>query len=164
MATPAHPFPLALAQEGECVKVMALRAGKSLETRLRRMGLAVDSVVEVIARQPGGALVIGCQGTRLALGIGMAHQIMVIRLEESGMAQVLRDLAVGQHGRVVGFQQAAQAYKRKLLAMGLTPGTEFTVVRYAPLGDPIEILVRGFHLSLRQDEAGALQVEEIDHA
>jgi ferrous iron transport protein A len=80
------------------------------------------------------------------------------------MAQVLRDLAVGQHGRVVGFQATAQAYKRKLLALGLTPGTEFTVVRCAPLGDPIEILVRGFHLSLRQDEAAVLQIEEIEHA
>jgi hypothetical protein len=46
-------------------------------------GLAVDSVVEVMVRQPGGALVIGCNGTRLALGVGMAHQIMVIPIEES---------------------------------------------------------------------------------
>ena len=105
---------------------------------------------------------IGFQGTRLALGAGMAHQIMVIRKERK-MALVLRDLTVGQRGRVLGFQQTAQAYKRKLLAMGLTPGTEFTVVRYAPLGDPIEILVRGFHLTLRQDEAAALQIEEINH-
>lgn len=50
------------------------------------------------------------------------------------MAQVLRELAVGQRGRVVGFQRTAQAYKRKLLAMGLTPGTEFTVVRHAAAG------------------------------
>jgi ferrous iron transport protein A len=46
--------------------------------------------------------------------------------------------------------------------MGLTPGTEFTVIRVAPLGDPVEIQVRGFHLSLRQQEADALIVEEID--
>lgn len=44
---------------------------------------------------------------------------------------------------------------------GLTPGTEFTVTRYAPLGDPIEILVRGFKLSLRKDEAKTLFVEEV---
>jgi ferrous iron transport protein A len=46
--------------------------------------------------------------------------------------------------------------------MGLTPGTEFTVIRVAPLGDPVEIRVRGFHLSLRKQEADTLIVEEID--
>ena len=46
--------------------------------------------------------------------------------------------------------------------MGLTPGTEFTVTRVAPLGDPVEILVRGFKLSLRKDEAAALVVEELN--
>jgi ferrous iron transport protein A len=44
--------------------------------------------------------------------------------------------------------------------MGLTPGAEFVVTRYAPLGDPVEIRVRGFSLTLRRDEAAALQVEK----
>jgi ferrous iron transport protein A len=43
--------------------------------------------------------------------------------------------------------------------MGLTPGTELRVTRVAPMGDPVEIQVRGFRLSLRKDEAAALQVE-----
>lgn len=45
--------------------------------------------------------------------------------------------------------------------MGLTKGTDLTVNRVAPLGDPIEITVRGFHLSLRRDEAVALLVKEV---
>jgi ferrous iron transport protein A len=45
--------------------------------------------------------------------------------------------------------------------MGLTPGTEFTVVRLAPLGDPIEIVVRGYSVSLRKNEAEMLQVERL---
>ena len=73
----------------------------------------------------------------------------------------LRDLAVGSMGRVVGYEKAARGYRGKLLAMGLTPVTEFTVTRHAPLGDPVEILVRGFKLSLRKDEANALFVEEV---
>jgi len=73
----------------------------------------------------------------------------------------LRDLAVGCTGRVIGYEKAARSYKGKLLAMGLTPGTEFTVTRHAPLGDPVEIQVRGFKLSLRKDEANALFVEEV---
>jgi ferrous iron transport protein A len=48
--------------------------------------------------------------------------------------------------------------------MGLTPGIEFKVIRHAPLGDPVEIEVRGFKLSLRKQEADALIVEEVDNA
>ena len=75
------------------------------------------------------------------------------------MSQNLKDLAVGDTGRVVGFGEGSKAYRRKLLSMGLTPGVEFSVTRYAPMGDPVEIRVRGFSLSLRKDEAAALRVE-----
>ncbi len=75
------------------------------------------------------------------------------------MAMTLGQLAVGEAGKVVGFDKSNRAYRQKLLAMGLTPGTEFTVVRYAPLGDPVEIRIRGFALSLRKAEANALLVE-----
>jgi ferrous iron transport protein A len=76
------------------------------------------------------------------------------------MSISLGNMNVGDRGRVAGFAAGSKSYRRKLLAMGLTPGTEFTVSRYAPLGDPVEIRVRGFSLSLRKDEAAALLVEE----
>jgi len=73
----------------------------------------------------------------------------------------LKDLAVGDQGKVVGYEEeGGRTYRKKLLAMGLTPGTEFSVTRCAPLGDPVEIKVRGFSLSLRKEEAAALQVEK----
>ena len=75
------------------------------------------------------------------------------------MTMTLGQLAVGEAGKVVGFDKSNRAYRQKLLAMGLTPGTEFIVVRYAPLGDPVEIRVRGFALSLRKAEANALLVK-----
>ncbi len=77
------------------------------------------------------------------------------------MSNSLKDLAAGDSGRVVGFGDGNKAYRRKLLSMGLTPGIEFSVTRYAPMGDPVEIRVRGFSLSLRKDEAAALQVEKL---
>jgi ferrous iron transport protein A len=73
----------------------------------------------------------------------------------------LRDAAIGSVLRVIGYEPTARDYKRKLLAMGLTPGTELRVMRHAPLGDPTEIEVRDFHLSLRKDEADALIVTPI---
>lgn len=73
----------------------------------------------------------------------------------------LGDLAPGARGRVVGYAGDNRTYRRQLLAMGLIPGAEFTVVRRAPLGDPVEIQVLGFLLSLRAHEAAGLQVEQL---
>ncbi len=73
----------------------------------------------------------------------------------------LKMLAVGDRGKIVGFDKAGKAYRKRLLAMGLTPGTEFTVTRFAPLGDPIEIRIRGFSLSLRKNEATVLLIEKL---
>ncbi len=75
------------------------------------------------------------------------------------MTESLREMAVGDNGRVVGFGDGGRSYRKKLLSMGLTPGVEFSVTRLAPMGDPVEIKVRGFSLSLRKDEADALLIE-----
>jgi len=77
------------------------------------------------------------------------------------MTLTLKDLAVGETAQVSGFGEGSRAYRRKLLSLGLTPGTELTVTRWAPLGDPVEIKLRGFSLSLRKDEAASLIVEKI---
>lgn len=75
------------------------------------------------------------------------------------MNGTLRDMQVGETGTVAGYAKGARAYREKLLAMGLTRGTVFNVVRIAPMGDPVEINVRGFALTLRKDEAATLMVE-----
>lgn len=73
----------------------------------------------------------------------------------------LGDLEAGARARVAGYTSASRPYLRRLLAMGLIPGAEFTVLRRAPLGDPVEIEVLGFRLSLRAGEAAAIRIEEI---
>ncbi|MBC8259939.1 MAG: ferrous iron transport protein A [SAR324 cluster bacterium] len=74
--------------------------------------------------------------------------------------KTLNDLAVGDQALVRGFEQGKSAFRKKLLSMGLTPGTELKVTRYAPLGDPVEIQVRGFSLTLRKSEADMLIIEK----
>jgi len=66
------------------------------------------------------------------------------------MTETLRDIAVGERGRVTGFVAGAKAYRKRLLSMGLTRGVSFEVTRCAPMGDPIELRVRGYSLSLRK--------------
>jgi ferrous iron transport protein A len=73
----------------------------------------------------------------------------------------LKEMVPGSRGCVSGYAQSESSYRDRLLSMGLTKGTEFTVLRVAPLGDPVEIEVRGFRLSLRKNEADALLVRRI---
>ena len=75
------------------------------------------------------------------------------------MKNTLADLDVGDSGRVKGFAKGNKEYRKKLLAMGLIKGTELTVKRVAPMGDPVEINTRGYSLTLRKDEAATLLVE-----
>ena len=72
----------------------------------------------------------------------------------------LSSVAVGGKGRVVGFDLPGEQ-RQRLLEMGLTRGVEFQIIRYAPLGDPIELKVRGYHLSLRKRDAAGVRVELI---
>lgn len=51
------------------------------------------------------------------------------------------------------------AVKRRIMDMGITKGTEIAVRRVAPLGDPVEVTVRGYELSLRKDEAAKIEME-----
>ncbi len=73
--------------------------------------------------------------------------------------QHLSDLEIGKRAKITGYAEKNKALRKKLLAMGLVKGTEIKVIRTAPLGDPVEIEVRGFQLSLRKEEAQALNVE-----
>jgi len=73
----ARLFPLAMAAEGDKVRICFLRAGKGLEKRLIEMGLNLETELEVVQRHTNGAVVIARGEMRLALGAGMAHKIMV---------------------------------------------------------------------------------------
>lgn len=72
----------------------------------------------------------------------------------------LSALPIGQKARVVSFDLPPEQ-RQRLLEMGLTVGVSFEVVRFAPLGDPIEIKVRSYHLSLRKREAAGIRVTRL---
>ncbi|MGB0722418.1 MAG: FeoA family protein [Gammaproteobacteria bacterium] len=74
------------------------------------------------------------------------------------MSAHLGELNPGDCARVTGFARGDKAFRKRLLAMGLTAGTRLEVVRTAPLGDPVEIRVRGVSMSLRRGEAVMVQV------
>ncbi len=70
----------------------------------------------------------------------------------------LRELKPGQHAKVTSISTTG-TMKRRIMDMGVTPGVQIKVIKMAPLGDPIEVNVRGYELSLRKDEAAQIVVE-----
>ncbi|MDF2538703.1 MAG: iron transporter FeoA [Herbinix sp.] len=72
----------------------------------------------------------------------------------------LKELKPGQEGTVVSIGEKGQV-RRRIMDMGVTPGTSVKVIKVAPLGDPIEINIRGYELSLRKDEAVHIQIEPV---
>lgn len=72
--------------------------------------------------------------------------------------KTLRDVRVGETVKVVKLHGEG-AVKRRIMDMGLTKGTEVFVRKVAPLGDPVELTVRGYELSLRKADAEMVEVE-----
>ena len=70
----------------------------------------------------------------------------------------LRELPLGKSAKVVKLTGEG-AIKRRIMDMGITKGTELIVRKVAPLGDPIELTVRGYELSLRKADAERIEVE-----
>ena len=72
----------------------------------------------------------------------------------------LKDVKVGESATVARLTGAG-ALKRRIMDMGLTKGTRVHVRKVAPLGDPLELTVRGYELSIRKDEAASVEVEDV---
>ena len=72
----------------------------------------------------------------------------------------LNNLKVGQSGRIVK-NRTKGAIKQRLIDMGITKGVVVKVVKIAPLGDPIEVELRGYNLSIRKNDAKDIEIEEV---
>ena len=71
--------------------------------------------------------------------------------------KTLRDVKVGEHAVIVKLHGEG-AVKRRIMDMGITKGTEVHIRKVAPLGDPIEVTVRGYELSIRKADAEMIEI------
>ena len=78
------------------------------------------------------------------------------------MQTSLDRLGAGQQARVTGYRRDKPNLLQRLLEMGLTRGVDVRVLRFAPLGDPMEVFVRGYQLSVRLEEAALVEVDTVD--
>ena len=88
------------------------------------------------------------------------HENYSRQLEGGRIVKKLNDVCPGERCKVVKITSKGNLFKR-ITEMGLTTGTVIEVERVAPLGDPVEMKVKGYHLSLRKDEASKIEVEMI---
>lgn len=72
--------------------------------------------------------------------------------------KTLKDVSVGQTAQVKRIHGEG-ALRRRIMDMGITKGVEIYVRKVAPLGDPVELTIRGYELSIRKNEAEAIEVE-----
>lgn len=79
---------------------------------------------------------------------------------ETTMGMTLSQLKPGEKGRIEKLNGQG-AVKRRIRDMGVTPGSLIEVVRVAPLGDPIDVKVRGYHLSLRKEDAADIVIQKV---
>ena len=74
----------------------------------------------------------------------------------------MADLKAGELAEITGYTLGNASYRAKLLALGLKNGVQLKIINVAPLGEPFEIAVRGYHLSLRRDEVGVIKVKKLE--
>lgn len=87
--------------------------------------------------------------------------INIILVKKGGALMTLDELEIGKDAIISSVNCADQALRRHILDMGLTPGTEVTLVKVAPMGDPMQLLVRGYELTLRKADAANIGVENV---
>jgi Fur family ferric uptake transcriptional regulator len=164
------------AKPGERLKVKQLEAGRQMQLRISSMGLKIGDEIEVVSNGFGGQVVIGSGDTRLVIGSGMAQKIWVEPVDtlldaskdgqadtisdQESLRMLLCDMKAGQEGTIVRIS-GESTLRRRLLEMGINRGARIFVEKYAPLKDPIELVVKGYHVSLRVEEAAHILIEKV---
>lgn len=154
-------FPLFEVTSGRA-RVVALNADEAQTRRLNDLGLRVGARLEIVQHSgENGVLVAINDDGRMVLDPATARAVDVSLLESVMPAMTIAELRPGDRARILKLGKGVLDYRQRLMSMGLTPGVEFEITRVAPLGDPVEIRVRGFSMSLRKAEAELLGVEKL---
>jgi ferrous iron transport protein A len=145
---------------GHSARILRVTGEHAEAQRLREMGFRESAVIEKTA--DSGALICKVGEARVALSRKLGQNIFVEDLGKadrvvSDQVILLSRMTIGQRGIIRDYTADNNDYER-IVEMGVTPGEQVEIIRYAPLGDPIEIRIRGYLLSLRKQEADRIKV------
>ncbi|MGX7196241.1 ferrous iron transport protein A [Enterococcus olivae] len=125
---------------------------------LQRMGIVPTNKVTLLKIDDHMGI-LSLQNSRFALARELLDSICVEEIQMMKQWLSLDQLAVGEQGKVVSIYGEGPI-RRRLMDMGITQKINIRVHKLAPLGDPIEVTLRGYELSLRKDEAALILVEK----
>ena len=138
-------------------RILGIDLPKDSLLHLSNLGLAAGEMIEVVTKTKNSAIII-VKGSRLAFDASILDKIDLAPAEEDQKKIPLSELPVG-HSAIVTDIFSANETKRRLMDMGITKGIDIYIRKVAPLGDPIEVTVRGYELSLRKADAEMIEVE-----
>lgn len=152
-------IPLTSAKAGETVTIKKITGRDELRRHLAEMGFVVDDDVTVV-NEMAGNLIVQVKDSRVALNKDMANRILFNRAGEirRKSMKTLKDMRPGETATVARLLGEGPV-KRRIMDMGITRGTEIFVRKVAPLGDPMELSVRGYELSIRKADAEMIEME-----
>lgn len=110
-------------------------------------------------------LTIKKNGTKILIESYKTRGEIILKSKEvytKGQECHLSDLKIGQKAIVLGFHLDKPEVRRHLLDMGITKGTEILIKKVAPMGDPVDIELRGYELCIRKEEMKNIDVEVIE--
>ena len=141
-------------------RILGIDLPKDSLLYLSNLGLAAGETIEVVTKTKNSAIII-VKGSRLAFDASILDKIDLAPAEEDQKKIPLSELPVG-HSAIVTDIFSANETKRRLMDMGITKRTRVLLRKVAPLGDPLEISLRGYELTLRKSEAQMISVVMLD--
>lgn len=155
------------ARQGEKLIIKEIKAGNIFQLRLSAMGLKIGDQIEIVSSGFGGQVVIATGENRMVIGKGMAEKIKVETFDPTALDDkscqspiMLSKMKAGQAG-IIRKVSGKSKFRRRLLEMGINRGASIYIKKYVPLKDPIELVIKGGHVSLRVEEAAKILVEKI---
>ncbi|MGC6769589.1 FeoA family protein [Enterococcus sp. LJL51] len=140
--------------------VKELTVSDETKKHLNNLGLIVGGKIALVSYSNGNGIIL-LHNSRIALSKSVLEQIIIdeeILEEESWLS--LDQLEVGETATVISVHGQG-AVRRRLMDMGITRNVELLVRKRAPLGDPIEINLRGYELTLRKNEAELVLIKRV---
>jgi len=158
----AAPQPLSNLKVGQSGVVVNLEMDDSIRAFLSGEGVRPGAEVHILVVSDSGVRLVQTGGKKISLVSTVAEKIIVRNQKEkllmSSQQVPLSKLKVGESGAISAIKIKGAA-RRRFLDMGLVTGEIIKVERVAPLGDPIDFVIKGYHLSLRKNEAKQIMVD-----
>lgn len=140
-------------------QIERIQTSDLVKKHLQNLGVITGSKIVVINRSGSNSILL-LKNNRIAVNRELLSQIIVKKSEFSEESWTSLDqLTTGEIGVVVAIHGKG-AVKRRLMDMGVTKNVRVTVRKLAPLGDPLEITLRGYELTLRKEEASLILVQK----